>query len=122
MSIEVNSPFNGQPVKIRPQDVGKAVRDSEGRIFYALPKSDGSGYYGAMTKAGGEKDEQRALKAEERSEVARGVSKARSAQEMSSARSSKKSGGMLKLIIVLAILGAAAWAVTMGPLKGMLFK
>lgn len=61
MAITVLSPHSGKPVKIRDQDVGRAVKDEEGRIFYALPRSDGKGHYGAITRAGGEKDEQRAL-------------------------------------------------------------
>lgn len=59
MPIIVNSPYSGQPVKLRDQDVGRAVRDEENRVFYVLERSDGSGYYGAMTRQGGLKDEQR---------------------------------------------------------------
>ena len=33
MPIVINSPFSGKPVKIRDQDVGRAVKDEEGRIF-----------------------------------------------------------------------------------------
>ena len=59
MGIVVHSPFSGRPVKVRDQDVGRAVRDEEGRIFYVLVKSGGEGHYGAITRAGGEKDEAR---------------------------------------------------------------
>ncbi len=59
MPIIVNSPFSGQPVKIRDQDIGRAVRDEENRVFYVLPRSDGSGYYSAPTRQGGPKDEAR---------------------------------------------------------------
>lgn len=64
MAIIVYSPFSGRPVKVREQDVGRAVRDDQGRIFYVLRKSDGSGYYGAPTRVGGPKDEARALEYE----------------------------------------------------------
>lgn len=57
MAITVNSPYSGKPVKVRDQDVKRAVRDEEGRVFYVLPKSDGSGFWGSMTRVGGEKQE-----------------------------------------------------------------
>lgn len=64
MTLTVYSPHNGQPVKVRPEDVGRAVRDAEGRIFYVLPRSDGTGHFGAMTRAGSQREEQRALELE----------------------------------------------------------
>lgn len=59
MPFVVHSPFDGEPVKVRDEDVGRALRDKQNRIFYALPKSGGEGYYGAATRQGGLKDEQR---------------------------------------------------------------
>ncbi len=59
MPIIVNSPYSGQPVKLRDQDIGRAVRDEENRVFYVLERSDGGGYYSAITRQGGLKDEQR---------------------------------------------------------------
>ena len=43
MPIVVNSPYSGESVKIRDQDVGRAVKDRDGKVFYVLPRSDGSG-------------------------------------------------------------------------------
>lgn len=60
MPIVVYSPHSGRPVKVREQDVGRAVRDEAGRIFYLLAKSDGSGYFGSCTRTGGDQQEQRA--------------------------------------------------------------
>ena len=57
MTITVPSPHSGRPVKVREQDVGRAVRDEEGRIFYVLPKRESEGYYGARTRTGSDKDE-----------------------------------------------------------------
>ena len=57
MTITVPSPHSGRPVKVREQDVGRAVRDEEGRIFYVLPKRESEGYYGASTRTGSDKDE-----------------------------------------------------------------
>ncbi|MCE9590182.1 MAG: hypothetical protein K8S99_06625 [Planctomycetes bacterium] len=69
MGITVRGPYSGNPVKVRDQDAGRAVKDEEGRIFYVLPRSDGLGYYGAMTRAGGTKDEARAMAFESKEAV-----------------------------------------------------
>jgi len=60
MSIDVRSPHDGQLVKVRREDVGRAVRDSAGRVFYVVAKSDDEGYYGSVTRTGNPGDEQRA--------------------------------------------------------------
>lgn len=59
MPITINSPYSGRPVKIRDQDIGRAVRDEEDRIFYVVSRASGEGYYAAPTRKGSEKDEQR---------------------------------------------------------------
>ncbi len=59
MSLIVRSPFSGQPVKVRDQDVGRAVRDEEGRVFYVVPFADGNGFYASPTRNGGPKEEDR---------------------------------------------------------------
>lgn len=118
MGIIVNGPYSGQPVKVRDQDVGRAVKDEEGRVFYVLQKSDGSGYYGAMTRAGGAKDEARAAELEGKL-----GKRQENVHEQVLNRAGKSGGGLKKLVvlvIVLAILAIAAWAVLMGPLKGVI--
>ena len=52
MEIVVKSPHNGRPVKVREQDVGRAVRDDEGHIFYVLARGAKDGYFGSMTRGG----------------------------------------------------------------------
>lgn len=108
MGITVRGPFSGQPVKIRDQDVGRAVRDEEGRIFYALPKSDGSGYYGAPTRAGGAKDEQRALEMETKAgQVAQTVKRLDEAHTHDA--TGRRRGRLLtKLVMLLIVLAACA--------------
>jgi len=59
MPITIHSPYSGRPVKIRDQDIGRAVRDEEDRIFYVVPRASGDGYYAAPTRKGSDKDEQR---------------------------------------------------------------
>jgi hypothetical protein len=70
MAITIYSPHSGHPVKVREADVGRAIRDEAGRIFYVVARSQGGGYYGSMTRQGSDKDEQRYLDLEAR--IARG--------------------------------------------------
>ena len=59
MPITVLSPYSGRPVKVRDQDIERAVRDEEGRIFYVVARPDGGGYYAAPTRKGTDRDLQR---------------------------------------------------------------
>lgn len=65
MAITVLSPHSGDPVTVRDQDVGKSVKDRQGRMFYVLQAPDGM-YYAALTRAGGQKDIDRYRHAAER--------------------------------------------------------
>lgn len=40
MPLTVLSPYSGRPVKVRDQDVGRAVRDKEGRVFYVVDRAN----------------------------------------------------------------------------------
>jgi hypothetical protein len=57
MPITVLSPYSGTAVSVREQDVGRAVRDGEGKVFYVLPRIGGQGYYASKTRSGGEAEE-----------------------------------------------------------------
>jgi hypothetical protein len=59
MAIEVYSPHSGHPVKVRQEDIGRAIRDEAGQIFYVVPREEGSGYYASLTRTGSTKDQQR---------------------------------------------------------------
>lgn len=59
MSLTIHSPHSGHPVRIRDEDIGRAVRDEENRIFYVVPRASGEGHYGAITRKGSAKDEER---------------------------------------------------------------
>jgi len=52
VSITVQSPYSGRPVKVRDEDVGRAVRDEEGRIFFVLPNPESGGHFGSRTRSG----------------------------------------------------------------------
>ncbi len=119
MGITVINPHNGEEMKVRDGDAGRAVKDKEGRIFYVMPKKDGTGYYGAMTRAGSDKEEAR----NQEMELKKGGARA----NMDAQMQSRSSGGggffgtvkkLVKLLIVLAVLGGLTWAVLFGPLKG----
>ena len=75
MPLIVFSPHSGKPVKIRDADVGRAVRDEAGRIFYVVPRPEGraggaggaggdGGHYAALTRHGSDKDLERYEKIE----------------------------------------------------------
>jgi len=59
MPLTIHSPHSGHPVKIRDEDIGRAVRDEENKIFYVVPRASGEGFYGAITRKGSAKDEER---------------------------------------------------------------
>ena len=108
-TIEILSPFSGRPVKIRPDDVGTAVHDQEKRIFYVIQRPDGTGYYSAPSKAGGERDIARYDKYLERMSGAKKATKEVEKAHTQSAKKSADTGKLIKLIVVLAVLAAAAW-------------
>jgi hypothetical protein len=75
MPLIINSPYSGKPVKVRDQDVGRAIRDEEGRIFYVLARSDGKGYYSSPTRVGGAKEEARYLEMESKTTAMAGAAR-----------------------------------------------
>lgn len=107
MPITILSPHSGKPVKIRDQDVGRAVRDEEKRIFYALPRPDGEGHYAALTRNGSPKDLERYDALEVKIDAAATHVK-QVAAVAHDARGPGRSGGGLRLAVILALLGAVA--------------
>jgi hypothetical protein len=118
MPITVLSPFSGNPVKVRDQDLGRAVRDEAGRIFYVIPKPDGQGYYAAPTRAGNPKDLERYLALESKTDAARDNTREQVASIHDATGRRRGVSGKLVVLVLFLILAALAWAVTMGPLKG----
>lgn len=112
MAIIVNSPHDGNPVKVRDQDIERAIRDGEGRIFYAVKRSDGQGYYGALTRKGSDKDEQRYLEMIEKMKTARDTGKVRSDAQIHDATGKQTGPGVLAwviLLIVALLIAAVTW-------------
>lgn len=118
MGITVRSPYSGNAVKVRDQDVGRAVKDEEGRIFYVLPRTDGSGHYGALTRAGGTKDEARAI-AFEQKEAARQGNVHEQVAIAHDARGKKRSSirGKLVILVLVVIVVTLLYLFKFGPFK-----
>ncbi len=114
MALIVHSPHDGQEVKVRDQDLQRAIRDSEGRIFYAVKRSDGQGYYGSFTRKGSDKDEQRYLDMLEKTQRAREVGAELSAQQVHDATGKPAGPGIMRwilLLVVAALIAAISWYV-----------
>ncbi|MBL4701897.1 MAG: hypothetical protein JKX85_11635 [Phycisphaeraceae bacterium] len=114
MPIVILSPFSGRPVKIRDKDIGRSVRDEENRVFYAVPRSDGEGYYAAITRNGSEKDEQRYLALLKKDATADVQKREELAQPVHNAMGNKPKGRLGRRVIFLVILGVLAWAAWTG--------
>ena len=115
MPIEVNSPHSGRPVKVRDQDVGRAVRDQEGRIFYVVLRSNGQGYYGAPTRHGSPKDEQRYIDMERTGRRERPEAEQRPAVKVHDATGRRRGVGrrvtyLLAFLLVVAALALLLWS------------
>ena len=135
MAMTLYSPHSGHPVKVRDVDVGRAIRDEQGRIFYVVERSDGSGYYAALTRHGSEKDEARYDDLAARiasgefvpepieSEAASGAAQAGGAPKPHDATGRRKVSPLrvaLVVLILLIVLAAAAvaleWSMEVGTL------
>ena len=112
MPFIVHSPFDGEPVKVRDEDIGRALRDKQKRIFYALPKSSGDGYYSSPTRQGGLKDEQRYERLMQSTvKAADNVrEEAAAVHDATGRRRSGKRRGLVVLILLLILLAAAYYA------------
>ena len=56
--VTILSPYSGRPVKVREQDLGRALRDEQGRVFYIVEDPE-HGRYAARTRKGSPKDLER---------------------------------------------------------------
>ncbi|MEM7626594.1 MAG: hypothetical protein AAF333_13440 [Planctomycetota bacterium] len=104
MPIVINSPYSGLPVKIRDQDIGRAVRDEEGRVFYVVPRASGEGYYSAPTRKGSAKDEARYDKMETRVAQVQEMVDAQ-AQTVHDATGKRRANPVGRLIVLVLLLG-----------------
>ncbi|MDX1565212.1 MAG: hypothetical protein R3236_07395 [Phycisphaeraceae bacterium] len=137
-TITVYSPHSGTEVKIRPKDVGRAVKDKDGKMLYVLQRPDGKGFYCAMTRAGGQRDIDKYDHMIARLRKTKSASRKQSQQTLTNdpGRQQKRErqrrkgyagprsgggGGLITTLIFLALLaGAAYWLFTSGPLKNII--
>jgi hypothetical protein len=117
MWIEVNSPHSGRPVRIRDKDIGRSVRDEDGRIFFALPRSDGNGHYGSLTRTGGPKEEQKYLEMLAKEEQAKASGQATTQSQIHDATGGKRSSwrGKAVILALLVLVLVLIYLVTVGP-------
>ena len=110
--VTILSPYSGRPVKIREHDLGRALRDEQGRVFYVVEDPE-HGRYAARTRKGSEKDLQRYR------EIESGVAKLEDGPELEDARAqhvhdatgSKRRNpmGLLAAIVILSVIAAAGY-------------
>lgn len=53
--VTILSPYSGRSVVVREQDLGRAIRDEQGRVFYVVEDEE-HGRYASMTRKGSAKD------------------------------------------------------------------
>ena len=110
-AITVNSPYSGRPVRVREQDIGRAVRDEENRIFYVVPRADGKGYYSAMTRKGSPREEQAYDDMAGKGVTAKVSGAVASAQQVHDATGRRRSHprGKLVILVLFTIVAALAY-------------
>ena len=111
MPMVIYSPYSGRQVKVRDQDVGRAIKDEEGRIFYIVERSDGQGYYASPTRNGSEKDEKRYLDMISKSSGAEQTKRAEAASMHDATGKGRGSplGKLVGILIVLLLIVAALY-------------
>ncbi len=111
MPITILSPYSGKPVKVRDQDVGRAIRDEERRIFYIVEGADGKGPYASMTRNGSDRDLERYRKLEAGTAQVAEHARATAQQPVHDATGRKRRNpvGLLLVVLVLLALAGAAY-------------
>ena len=110
MPITIHSPFSGREVKIRDQDVGRAVRDEENRIFYVLERADGSGHYGAPTRSGNPRDEVRYDELVAKMATTKASGQANSTAQIHDARGKPRANLLVRAIVLILVLAVVVGA------------
>ena len=116
MPITVFSPYNSKPVVVRDADVGRAVRDQGGKVFYVLQTSDGKSHYGSPTRNSSPEYESLAAKlAQQASDQPNAV--ADEAPVAHDARGKRRSTSRIRigLLLVLLIIVVVTYLFTIGP-------
>ncbi|MEQ9460944.1 MAG: hypothetical protein RIG82_08340 [Phycisphaeraceae bacterium] len=117
MSIKVRSPYSGVEVAVRSEDVGRALRDESGRVFYVIARGAGGGCYGSKVRAGSESDEAQARRWAEGESlpVSSGGAAVHDARGSGGRRSS---AGWVVAVLVIVLLAGGWWVWRSGVLSG----
>lgn len=111
-AITILSPYSGQPVKVREQDLGRAVRDEQGRIFYIVEHPE-YGRYAARTRKGSDKDLERYQKLQagtEKLDASSAVQASRSAVVHDATGVKRRNPvGLIALVVILLVLAAGGY-------------
>lgn len=123
MWIEINSPHSGRPVRVRDKDIGRSVRDEDGRIFFVLPRTTGEGYYASVTRTGGANDEQKYLEMLAKEIQAQATGREITQQQIFDATGRKRSSwrGKLVILVLLLLVLLLVYLFTVGPFGGEKF-
>lgn len=116
--VVIFSPYSGRPVKVREQDLGRAVRDEEGRVFYIVEDPE-HGRYAARTRKGSDKDLQRYREMQAKAGTLDdnpAVQASRSAAVHDATGAKRRNPvGMIVLLIVLLVVAVGAYVVLFQP-------
>lgn len=117
-AVTILSPYSGKPVKVREQDLGRAIRDEQGRVFYIVEHPE-HGRYAARTRKGSDKDLERyrAVEAGTAELDEAPAAQAARAAEVYDATGTKRRNpvGLAILLVVLALLAAGAYVYFVNP-------
>lgn len=102
------SPYSGRPVKIREQDLGRALRDEQGRVFYVVEDPE-HGRYAARTRKGSPKDLERYREIEAKSaQLDDSTQPARQDLAQAHDAAGNKRRNPLGLLVIVLLLAAVA--------------
>ncbi len=120
MWIDINSPYSGLIVRVRDKDIGRSVRDKDGRVFFVLPRTTGEGHYASVTRIGGPKEEEKYLAMLAKEEAALASGEARSQQQIHDATGRQRSSwkGKFVILVMVLILLVLVYVFTIGPFGG----
>ncbi|MEX2212905.1 MAG: hypothetical protein WD768_02180 [Phycisphaeraceae bacterium] len=118
MWLDIHSPHSGRIVRVRDKDVGRSVRDEDGRIFFVLARPTGEGHYASLTRTGGPREEQNYDTMLAKQATAKASGEERSTAQIHDATGRARStlkGRLILLVIIVAVL-AVAYLFTKGSL------
>lgn len=115
-AITILSPYSGRPVKVRDQDLGRAVRDDQGKVFYIVDDPE-HGLYAARTRKGSDKDLQRyqqIVAGEVELEAAQQAQVSSAAHDATGVKR-RNPVGLLLVLVVLLVVAAGAYVLLINP-------